>query len=520
MDIIKTTVPRRGLHISVVITLVSSLLSFTPQPLALATIPEPIYEFLATGYEPTTGVWTRTGSVPGSVTRTAKAGVLGFPLKNLTPQESVEFDVSTNEYQFINNFNNVQETNAIAQAFTISTWFKTTTAGRKIIGMEGLDTPKPVTGGYDKNLYINTAGQLTFGTQFPKRITSSGAREDDNQWHHAVATYTGTTTAGATSNEVKLYLNGALVGTETSAPALVNTGYWRIGGYSLDGWATTGYFIGSLGQVSIYNSAISQAVVEEIYAVTKSTYQIPTPTFGTPTTTSNGFTVQISNYNAAYTWSGTATSSGSVSISDTGLVTVTGVAPLTSSTATITATRTGYSNGTATVTATSTTGAALTPTFGSTTATTDGFTVSITNYDAAYTWATPTVSAGTVAITSTTGATRVLTVTGLSPGASATITQNTSRTSYSNGTATVSGSATAAAQSTAADNSAAQAEAARRAREQQELIDILALIPKIGELTLSLGETTRSLYSTKCVKGKTTKFVKKGSKCPKGYKKK
>ena len=73
----------------------------------------------------------------------------------------------------------------------------------------------------------------------------------------------------------------------------------------------------------------------------------------------------------------------------------------------------------------------------------------------------------------------------------------------------------------AVDNSAAvaaaQAEAARKAREQQELIEILALIPKIGELTLSLGETTKSLYSTKCVKGKTTKTVKKGAKCPKGF---
>jgi hypothetical protein len=63
----------------------------------------------------------------------------------------------------------------------------------------------------------------------------------------------------------------------------------------------------------------------------------------------------------------------------------------------------------------------------------------------------------------------------------------------------------------------AAAEASRKAREQQELINILALVPKLGELTLSLGETTRSLYSTKCVKGKTTKFVKKGSKCPKGF---
>ena len=62
--------------------------------------------------------------------------------------------------------------------------------------------------------------------------------------------------------------------------------------------------------------------------------------------------------------------------------------------------------------------------------------------------------------------------------------------------------------------------AAKLAAEQRELIEILALIPKIGELTLSLGETTKALYSTKCVKGKNTKYVKKGSKCPRGYAKK
>ena len=64
------------------------------------------------------------------------------------------------------------------------------------------------------------------------------------------------------------------------------------------------------------------------------------------------------------------------------------------------------------------------------------------------------------------------------------------------------------------------AEAARKAKEQKELTEILALIPSIGELTLSLGETTKSLYSVKCVKGKTTKYVTKGAKCPKGYVKK
>ena len=69
----------------------------------------------------------------------------------------------------------------------------------------------------------------------------------------------------------------------------------------------------------------------------------------------------------------------------------------------------------------------------------------------------------------------------------------------------------------AARLAAANAEAARKAKGQQELIEILALIPSIGALTLSLGEATKSLYSTKCVKGKTIKNVNKGSKCPKGY---
>ena len=91
-----------------------------------------------------------------------------------------------------------------------------------------------------------------------------------------------------------------------------------------------------------------------------------------------------------------------------------------------------------------TAGNALTPTFGTPTATADGFTVSITNYDATFTWATPTVGSGSVSVTSTSGSNRVLTVTGLSPGTTATITQGTSRTGYTSGSATVSGTSISA----------------------------------------------------------------------------
>ena len=84
-----------------------------------------------------------------------------------------------------------------------------------------------------------------------------------------------------------------------------------------------------------------------------------TPTFETPTPTSDGFTVQISNYSNSYTWAGTATVGGTVVISGTGLVTVSGVAANTESTATITTTRVGYTGGTASVSATSLPAAAV-----------------------------------------------------------------------------------------------------------------------------------------------------------------
>ena len=155
-----------------------------------------------------------------------------------------------------------------------------------------------------------------------------------------------------------------------------------------------------------------------------------TPTFGTPTANADGFTVQISNYDANFTYTGTATASGTVSISNTGLVTVTGVSPNTSSTATITTSQTNYVSGSAPVTATSLL-AANTPTFGTPTATADGFTVQITNYDANFTYA-GTATAGSVSINGS-----VVTVTGVSPNTSSTATITTTRTGYADGSAPV-----------------------------------------------------------------------------------
>lgn len=82
--------------------------------------------------------------------------------------------------------------------------------------------------------------------------------------------------------------------------------------------------------------------------------------------------------------------------------------------------------------------AALTPTFGPVTSMPDGFTVDVTNHDGAYGWAAST-TAGSAAIS---GAGQI-TVTGLNPAESATVTVTSTRAGYAQGSAPVTGVATA-----------------------------------------------------------------------------
>ena len=77
-----------------------------------------------------------------------------------------------------------------------------------------------------------------------------------------------------------------------------------------------------------------------------------TPTFEAPIPTADGFTVEITNFNFGYSWSAT-TEAGSVYVGNDGLVTVSGLAPDTSTTVTINTTRSNMQGGSAQVTGTS-----------------------------------------------------------------------------------------------------------------------------------------------------------------------
>ena len=189
-----------------------------------------------------------------------------------------------------------------------------------------------------------------------------------------------------------------------------------------------------------YTSKSATMLSDVIPIVTKAAL---TPTFSTPVPSASGFTVNFTNYDSAFnlvikTNTGQVTS-GSPSGSTLPL-TVTGLTTGQSATITITTSRSGYYNGTGTILGSSTAGAGLTPTFSTVNPSNTGFTLSVTNYNSAYTY-NVTTSSGTIAKGVASGSNLPLTVSGLIAGQSATVTVSTARTGYSTVSATTSGTA-------------------------------------------------------------------------------
>lgn len=146
--------------------------------------------------------------------------------------------------------------------YSLEVWFKTTVAGGKLIGFGNAQTGASAT--YDRELYINSAGAVTFGTYntAAQTVTSPTAYNDGN-WHQAIATMSPTT-------GMALWLDGKKVASNT---ALVSqrslTGYWRIGYdansvFPLNG--TSLYFNGSMRFASVFTSVLSATQISNHYA--------------------------------------------------------------------------------------------------------------------------------------------------------------------------------------------------------------------------------------------------------------
>ena len=80
-----------------------------------------------------------------------------------------------------------------------------------------------------------------------------------------------------------------------------------------------------------------------------------TPTFGSPASQAGGFVVQVTNYDANYSWSASSTA-GTASVRSNGYLNVDGLSSGQSATVTVTTSRSGYNNGSASVTGTADSG--------------------------------------------------------------------------------------------------------------------------------------------------------------------
>ncbi|WP_197680538.1 PKD domain-containing protein [Microlunatus sagamiharensis] len=157
------------------------------------------------------------------------------------------------------------------QVFSAEAWFKTTsTSGGKILGFG--DSQLGNSGGYDRHVYLDNAGHLTFGV-YPGSVRSvtSGGTYNDGAWHQVVVSLS--------DGGMKLYVDGLLEGADqgtTSGQAF--NGYWRVGGDNLGGWPSTGSsqnVAGAIDDVSTYPTALTAAQVRNHYTSTGRTLNLP-----------------------------------------------------------------------------------------------------------------------------------------------------------------------------------------------------------------------------------------------------
>ena len=148
-------------------------------------------------------------------------------------------------------------------AFTIAAWVKTTVGGKDIIATYG------VTNIFE--LWISTSNKVAlyvYATGGATSYRTSVASITTGSWIYCVGVYDGSTpTLNMYMNGV--LSNGALTGT---IPASVSTGASTvvIGNANLGGF----YFNGSMGQVSIYNRALSATEISTNFELLRGRYGI------------------------------------------------------------------------------------------------------------------------------------------------------------------------------------------------------------------------------------------------------
>ncbi|CUR55120.1 putative PDK domain-containing protein [metagenome] len=155
--------------------------------------------------------------------------------------------------------------------FSAGIWFKTTdNKGGRLIGYGS--SSSGLSNSYDRHIYIQNDGRLVFGVYngVENRVTTTGSYRD-GVWHQAVATLS--PTAG-----MKLYVDGALVGSNANTTAENFTGYWKVGGDNVWSGASSRYLTGSLDEAAVFQRALTPAEIAEQWRLGSTVVEPPVTT--------------------------------------------------------------------------------------------------------------------------------------------------------------------------------------------------------------------------------------------------
>lgn len=169
---------------------------------------------------------------------------------------------------------NVGSTRLVAnpQNFSYAIWFRTTSnPGGRIMGFGNSQTGS--SGKYDRHLMLGTGGRLYFGV-YPggERIVSNTTALNDGNWHHAAVSFA----AGRTV----LFVDGMAVDTMVASGGEAYDGYFRVGGERA--WGSVGsadFFNGQLDEAMVFNRALTEEEIWQIYNSPMTMVQLLTPQF-------------------------------------------------------------------------------------------------------------------------------------------------------------------------------------------------------------------------------------------------
>lgn len=195
-------------------------------------------------------------------------------LRNAPTTTNDRYGVAGNAYNFVSSSSQYISTATSSvspgpQTFSISAWFKTTTAGGYITGFGSSATGSSTN--VDRVIYIGTDGKLYFGVQpvATKKTINTIAAYNDGNWHHVVATF-------STTNGSNMYVDGALAASDPTMNSVHTTaGNWRIAFDALTGYTNapaTFYFNGALDDIAVANTEISTSQINVLYGAGASTF--------------------------------------------------------------------------------------------------------------------------------------------------------------------------------------------------------------------------------------------------------